>query len=60
MILKKASKKAIDYACKHFHYSKSVPVNTFGYAVFNDAMMNGLVLFFMVQVQIITLLNLTD
>lgn len=37
MRLEKASKKAIDYACKVFHYAKSVPVNVTGYSVFNDA-----------------------
>ncbi len=36
MILKKASYKAIKYACLNFHYAKSVPVNVFGYSVFND------------------------
>lgn len=36
MRLEKASLKAINYACKMFHYAKSVPVNTFGYSVFND------------------------
>tara|TARA_R100000995_G_C3479610_1_gene123073 strand:- start:324 stop:926 length:603 start_codon:yes stop_codon:yes gene_type:complete len=36
MILKKASHKAIKYACLKFHYAKSVPVNVFGYSVFND------------------------
>tara|TARA_R100001163_G_C5004762_1_gene152682 strand:+ start:218 stop:784 length:567 start_codon:yes stop_codon:yes gene_type:complete len=35
MILKKASYKAIKYACLKFHYAKSVPVNVFGYSVFN-------------------------
>jgi hypothetical protein len=35
MRLEKASYKAIKYACLNFHYSKSVPVNTFGYSVFN-------------------------
>ena len=35
MILEKASYKAIKYACLNFHYAKSVPVNTFGYSVFN-------------------------
>jgi|TARA_R100000479_G_C6296572_1_gene168606 hypothetical protein len=35
MILKKASYKAIKYACIKFHYAKSVPVNVFGYSVFN-------------------------
>lgn len=37
MRLEKASLKAINYACKHFHYSKSVPANPCGYNVFNDA-----------------------
>lgn len=36
MRLEKASNKAIRYACLNFHYAKSVPVNTFGYSVFND------------------------
>ncbi len=35
MILKKASHKAIKYACLKFHYSKSVPVNVLGFSVFN-------------------------
>ena len=35
MRLEIASNKAIKYACLNFHYSKSVPVNTFGYSVFN-------------------------
>ena len=34
MILKKASYKAIEYACMKFHYAKSIPVNVFGYSVF--------------------------
>jgi hypothetical protein len=36
MILETASIKAIRYACMNFHYAKSIPVNTFGYSVFND------------------------
>jgi hypothetical protein len=36
MRLEKASYKAIKYACLNFHYAKAVPVNTFGYSVFND------------------------
>lgn len=36
MRLEKASYKAIKYACLNFHYAKSMPVNTFGYSVFND------------------------
>ena len=35
MILKKASHKAIKYACLKFHYAKSVPVNVMGFSVFN-------------------------
>lgn len=37
MRLSKASPKAIDYACKHFHYSKSVPAVQYAYNVYNDA-----------------------
>jgi len=36
MRLEIASNKAIKFACLNFHYAKSVPVNTFGYSVFND------------------------
>lgn len=36
MRLEIASWKAIEYACKHFHYSKSVPANPFAFSVFND------------------------
>ncbi|MEY4334523.1 MAG: hypothetical protein RLZZ196_3267 [Bacteroidota bacterium] len=36
MRLEKASLKAIKYACMNFHYAKSIPVNTFGFSVFND------------------------
>lgn len=36
MILKKANKKAIDYACKNFHYSKSVPTVQYAYNVYNN------------------------
>lgn len=36
MRLEIASNKAIKYACLNFHYAKSVPVNTFGYSVFNE------------------------
>jgi len=31
-----ASQKAIRYACKKFHYARSVPVNTLGFSVFNE------------------------
>lgn len=37
MRLTKSTKQAIEYACKHYHYSKSVPVNVLGYNVYNDA-----------------------
>ena len=36
MRLEIASHKAIKYACMNFHYAKAVPVNTFGYSVFNE------------------------
>lgn len=35
MRLEIASHKAIKYACMNFHYAKTIPVNTFGYSVFN-------------------------
>ena len=35
MRLEKASYKAIKYACLNFHYAKTIPINTFGYLVFN-------------------------
>ena len=37
MRLTYATPKTIDYACKHFHYAKAVPVNPIGYNVYNDA-----------------------
>lgn len=45
LILKKASNKAMNYACKNFHYSKSLPVACFGFAVFQDDIWCGCVLF---------------
>ena len=36
MKLEIASYKAVKYSCMNFHYAKSVPVNVFGYSVFND------------------------
>lgn len=36
MRLEIASRKAIRHACLYFHYAKTVPVNTFGYSVFNE------------------------
>ena len=32
-----ASDKAVKFACLNFHYAKSVPVNTIGFNVYNDA-----------------------
>lgn len=37
MILKRATPKAINYACRNFHYAKSVPSVSFGYNVYNGA-----------------------
>jgi len=36
MRLEIASRKAIIFSCMNFHYAKAIPVNTFGYSVFND------------------------
>ena len=35
MILKKASHKAVKYACLNFHYAKTVPTYSIGFSVFN-------------------------
>lgn len=31
-----ASAKAVDYACKHFHYAKTVPQSLYAFNVYND------------------------
>lgn len=36
MKLEIATKKAMQFACIKYHYSKSCPVNPFGFSVFND------------------------
>jgi len=36
MILKRASYKAIKYACLNFHYAKCIPVVSVAYSVFNN------------------------
>ncbi len=43
--LDKAWKKAIDYACKYYHYSKSIPVNTHWYNVFFNSQWCWVILF---------------
>ena len=35
MRLTRANNKAIEYACKKFHYAKAVPVNPLGYNIYN-------------------------
>lgn len=35
MRLTKATQKAIEYACKHFHYSQCNPLRSIGYNVYN-------------------------
>lgn len=37
MRIARANTKAINYACKNFHYSKSVPAVQYGYNVYNDS-----------------------
>ena len=37
MRIAKASRKAIEYACRSFHYSHSAPGTQFGYNIYNDA-----------------------
>lgn len=36
MRLTHANSKAVDYACRHFHYSQSVPAVQYAYNVYND------------------------
>lgn len=36
MKITKANKKATDYACKHFHYSKTTPTVQYAYNIYND------------------------
>lgn len=36
MKITRANTKAINYACKNFHYSKSVPCVQYGYNIYND------------------------
>lgn len=36
MRIARANNKAIEYACRNFHYAKSVPSVTFAYNVYND------------------------
>ena len=36
MILKRASHKAIKYACMNFHYAKAIPITSLSYSVFNN------------------------
>lgn len=36
MRITKATSKAINYACKNFHYSKSVPAVQYAYNIYND------------------------
>lgn len=36
MRIARANTKAISYACKNFHYSKSIPAVQYGYNIYND------------------------
>ena len=36
MKITRANQKAIEYACKTFHYAKCVPINPLGYNIYND------------------------
>lgn len=40
-----ASKKAVDYACKYYHYAGHAPVQQLAYSVFNDTIFCGVVMF---------------
>ena len=43
--LRKATPKAIRYACLHFHYAKSVPSVQYGYNVYQDGEWCGVILY---------------
>ena len=43
--LRKATPKAVKYACLHFHYSKSVPSVSYGYNVYQDGEWCGVILY---------------
>lgn len=45
MKLEPASRVAIQYACKHFHYAKVVPVVSVAYAVFEDDKWCGVIIY---------------
>lgn len=36
MRITRANRKAVEYACKHFHYAKSVPTVQYAYNIYND------------------------
>lgn len=43
--LRPATRKAIEYACKNYHYSKSVPSTTWSYNVYDDGEWCGVILY---------------
>ena len=43
--LKRASAKAIRYACLHFHYARSVPANQYSYNVFENGEWCGVIIY---------------
>lgn len=43
--IRKASPKAIRYACLHFHYAKAVPAVSYGYNIYEDGEWCGVILF---------------
>ena len=43
--LKRASAKAIKYACLHFHYARSVPANQYSYNVFENGEWCGVIIY---------------
>lgn len=47
--LRKATRKAVKYACLHFHYAKSVPVVSYAYNVYENG--NGAELSFLAPAQ---------
>lgn len=45
MVLKRASHKAMQHACRNYHYSKTMPAGAMGYSVFEEGQWCGVVMF---------------
>ncbi len=43
--LRKATRKAVKYACLHFHYAKAVPVVSYAYNAYENGEWCGVIIF---------------